>query len=282
MHTGRQGLGSGRRIFAAASSAKAPTDAAVNGLIPVTHDEAASQIEYRNRARSDFEQKRDVTRLMKARKTLLELDEKRGISVGRPNTFEENEVHSLRLKQFNILWIDPSNLETIPETMQAQLKDDDKFGQQRWGEGMNDHHVDKDRLRAQMRSDSLRPLVEDVDYGVSIDDEVPKDAPSKGTMTDFDPDTIQDTKDWLLLSVSEQYLFLLDDALILVRTTWSLCCVATAFLHAPFLLERSPEPIQTVNDDAYCLFAGPGASAVHAWIPATGVLLLLLVWCRVR
>lgn len=63
------------------------------------------------------------------------------------------------------------------------------------------------QLRAQMRLDALRPLTDGEDYGAEADDDrIPgfataaSEAVSDQAM-DFDVDTVQDTKDWLLLSV---------------------------------------------------------------------------------
>ncbi|KAG8925893.1 hypothetical protein FRC00_003519 [Tulasnella sp. 408] len=188
MWAGRQGLGSGRRIFAVNPSPPAP-NIPPNGLAPVTQDEARSQTDYLNRARGEFEQKRDFARLTKARKTLVELDDKRGVL-------------------FNILWIEPTDVETIPEPMLLRL-DKEGYGEPASlaGTVQTSNKSEATQLRVQIQRDALRPLTSDTIYGAEEGDGLvpelvaaPPKVVSDQTM-DFDVETIQDTKDWLLLSV---------------------------------------------------------------------------------
>ncbi|KAG8905505.1 hypothetical protein FRC01_008323 [Tulasnella sp. 417] len=190
MWAGRQGLGSGRRIFAVNPS---PQVASVpeNGVAPVTQDEARSQTDYINRAREEFQQKRDFGRLAKARKTLVELDEKRGVP-------------------FNILWIEPTIVETIPEPMLLRLEKEGCGELASLAETIQSSRKSgSTQLRAQMRLDALRPLASDAIYGAEEDDGLvsePVAAPPKAVSNqamEFDVDTVQDTKDWLLLPRAE-------------------------------------------------------------------------------
>ncbi|KIO28850.1 hypothetical protein M407DRAFT_71300 [Tulasnella calospora MUT 4182] len=194
MWAGRQGLGSGRRIFAVNPSPQAP-NVPPNGLAPVTQDEARSQTDYLNRAREEFEQKRDFGRLAKARKTLVELDEKQGVP-------------------FNILWIEPTNAETIPEPMLIRLEKEG-FGElaSLAGTVQPGNKSESAQLRAQMRLDALRPLASDTIYGAEEDDGLVSElvaAPPKvvsDQAMDFDVDTVQDRLRFTLQHLRQEYVY---------------------------------------------------------------------------
>ncbi|KAG8897310.1 hypothetical protein FRB99_008234, partial [Tulasnella sp. 403] len=180
---GRQGLGRGKRVFAV------DQDDAGAGERKTATEQAVVQ-DYRNRAREEFEEKRDYGRLAKARKTLFNLDEKHGI-------------------EFNIFWIDPDDVSTIPEDLRRLLEVNDD-GQQ---SNLNVHRANKneaDRLRAKMQADALQPLPKSDSYEENDEEgststlllvqRQKSGASTAGLALKFDEDTIQDTRDWLVLA----------------------------------------------------------------------------------
>lgn len=120
---------------------------------------------------------------------------------------EQLTLFSFRI-QFNILWIEPTDVETIPEPMLLRL-DKEGYGElaSLAGAVQTSKKSEATQLRAQIQRDALRPLASDVIYGAEERDGLvpelvaaPPKAVSDQTM-DFDVETVQDTKDWLLLSV---------------------------------------------------------------------------------
>ncbi|KAG8875420.1 hypothetical protein FRB97_005091 [Tulasnella sp. 331] len=182
---GRKGLGLGKRTFAVEPKPKTTLS---NGIVPIDSHVQESQDAYRARVREEHERGRAVGRLVNARKTLIDLDEKNGIV-------------------FNIIRIDPLNTETIPPELLYLLDDLDLD---------NQNHDTAARLRAQMQRDTLQTLDHNEDpldggRGLPLSEKAAGKATvqQKVDMT-FDEDTLQDTRDWLQLSVQDRLRFTLE------------------------------------------------------------------------
>ncbi|KAG8930167.1 hypothetical protein FRC03_006465 [Tulasnella sp. 419] len=212
---GRKGLGMGKRLLS--------TDESVEGNRPsklLKIDEASlnatapNQVDYRNRAKEEYEERKTFGRLASAKKTLVQLD-------------EDNDV------KFNILCIDPQNpSETIPKGLLARLEDlidprllsasaSDDAGRSRIVPGSeSDNRTQAERLKAQMRADALVPL----SAGLDVIDEPSKreetaSEADKSLDSDFDDETVQDARDWLMLTNKQRLQFTLDH----LRKTYHYC-----------------------------------------------------------
>jgi len=164
---------------------------------------------------------------------LIDLDEKHGVQVG---PLEHSVPVSLTVHfgwiQFNILWIDPDDQDTIPTELRRILQDEGTP----IANGRN--HDAAEMLRAQMRADALEPL-ETTELEVG-----PKEGGSVGGLT-FDPDTVEDTRDWLQLSARDRLGFTLGH---LRERYWYCFWCGTSYEDASELSELCPGEDEDSHD----------------------------------
>ncbi|KAG8999754.1 hypothetical protein FRB93_013126 [Tulasnella sp. JGI-2019a] len=199
---GRKGLGLGKRTFAVTTKPPTPS---VNGIDPKAKE---SQEEYRARVREEFQRSRDAGRVVSARKTLVDLDEKNGVA-------------------FNILWIDPQNLDTISPELLQLIDDPGSAASLLQADAQN--HDTATQLRAQMQKDALQPLESEEDplgsrgqlslSGTEGATTTGTARPTRNPNMTIDEDTIQDTKDWLQLNAQDRLRFTLQH----LRSTYYYC-----------------------------------------------------------
>jgi len=148
--TGKKGLGSGKRALSPGATER---NAKVAKL-----DEEANKETYRSRAREDYEERRAEGRLLSATRTLQELDEKGGV-------------------QFNVLSLNPHDVDSIPPELLEKLTDYANEHSRMYVTG--DKEAEHEKLRRQMRRDALQPL--DV---VANDEDSPDPTLRKQTLGD--------------------------------------------------------------------------------------------------
>lgn len=182
---GKQGIGSRKR----AASPSAAERLAKMAKMAEDHE----KLDFRDRARMEYEQRRAEKQLAPAQRTCATLDEKAGREA-RP--FPRAPLpHTLivRCLQFNVLWLNPANPDTFPEGLLDELDDPElilSLKQQR-----PDHSIEG-RLRARMLADALQPVA-------SLDDDEASTAvqPEALRKTPYSEEDIKEAVQFLRLTV---------------------------------------------------------------------------------
>ncbi|KZT26980.1 hypothetical protein NEOLEDRAFT_1131478 [Neolentinus lepideus HHB14362 ss-1] len=129
--TGKQGIGTLKR---------GPSPTSLERLAKMAKkNEEIDQDTFRNRARTDYLERRAEGRLGPAQATCTSLDEKAG-------------------KTFNVLWLNPNHPDAFPEGLMDALADDPAVATMRRRREQDDIEA---RLRKQMKADALQPLSDD-------------------------------------------------------------------------------------------------------------------------
>jgi len=203
--TGRKGIGLGKR---------APSPTELDRLAKVAKAaEDADNESFRDRSRREFEQRRAEARLGPAQRTCATLDERAG-------------------KEFNVLWLDPTNPEAFPAGLVEAVE--------RGGDGRGGQRSVEEQLRAQMRADALRPL----------DDEDGEDLPKKaGSGADdgvpLPPRSIEEATQFLQLNPVER----LDRVLRYLRAEYHYCFwCGTQYKSSNEMQEECPGPDEDMHD----------------------------------
>lgn len=157
---GKKGLGSGKRALSPGAKERIAKVAKV--------DEEVNKETYRSRAREDYEERRAEGRLLSATRTLQELDEKGGVQVSPSFAHHRHPfelAHLLTLSfgcnQFNVLSLNPHDVDSIPPDLLEKLTDYANEHSRTHVAG--DKETEHEKLRRQMRRDALQPLDEVAD-----------------------------------------------------------------------------------------------------------------------
>jgi len=144
--------------------------------------EETDHVGFRDRARQEYEERRAQGRLAPAQRTCINLDEKDG-------------------RKFNVLWLNPENVETFPEGFIDDLDDPElvaRLSRQQVGDTI------EGRLKAKMRADALQPLTTTLE-----DDEAP---PEKAKLrgSPYSEEEIQEARQFLRLNAKHRLQLVLD------------------------------------------------------------------------
>lgn len=149
----------------------------------------ASKETFRDLARRDYEERRADARLTPAQRTCMTLDERAGITVSLdPFHSLRNAVNDVGLcgpPQFNVLWLNPNEMDTIPKGLTDALLEYTQGAFPVPSGGSNE----ATRLRDQMRADALQPVTSDDDENTFINNREMNKAPRR---EDFPVDTVEE------------------------------------------------------------------------------------------
>jgi len=199
--SGKKGIGLGKR---------APSPAELDRLAKVAKaSEEADQESFRDRTRREFEQRRAEARLVPAQQTCATLDERAA-------------------KEFNVLWLDPTNSDSFPPGLEDVLAEATAAV---WVGG----DTPERRLRAQMRADTLRPLDDGEDIPTNTDS-------GNGP---WPPDTIDEAAQFLRLNPVER----LSRVLHYLRAEYYYCFwCGTQYKSSDEMREECPGPDEDMHD----------------------------------
>ncbi|KIP12828.1 hypothetical protein PHLGIDRAFT_60997 [Phlebiopsis gigantea 11061_1 CR5-6] len=144
-----------------------------------------SHTDFRDRARIEYEERRAEKQLGPAQRTCTTLDEKAE-------------------REFNVLWLNPANLETFPDGLVDAFDDVDLITSLR--QLQPDHSIEG-RLRACMKADALQPVVSLDDEGDEDPEAVHNDAPRK---TPYSEEDIKEAVQFLRLTAKDRLELVLD------------------------------------------------------------------------
>ena len=157
--------------------------------------EDASKENFRDFARREYEERRAEARLAPAQRTCTTLDEKAGITVSEFCSYFGTWQMSSRsavTHQFNVLWLDPHELDSIPEGLTNTLLE--------YTQGVplvpSSRGNEATRLRDQMRADALQPVTGDDDENTLNDDKG-----NKAAQQDFPIETVEEAAYFFRLGV---------------------------------------------------------------------------------
>ncbi|KAG1715929.1 hypothetical protein ID866_1218 [Astraeus odoratus] len=140
--------------------------------------EKAEQESFRDRSRREYEERHAESRLILAQRTCFNLDEKAGIVVG------------TLVDTFNVLWLNPNHVETIPPELSDALAESISTIPATGGS-------ETARLRNQMRTDALVPLT--AGYDDDEADPVPGNLSSNEQQGDLAPEAVEEAVHFLRL-----------------------------------------------------------------------------------
>jgi len=213
--SGKRGIGLGKR---------APSPTELDRLAKVARaTEEADKTSFRDRSRREFEQRRAEARLGPAQRTCVTLDERAG-------------------KEFNVLWLDPTNLDTFPAGLvdAVVVVETTSQGDARGRRGLATST--DERLRAQMRADALEPL-----EPLDDDESLPKmkAADSDEPSNSLPPERIEEATQFLRLNPVER----LDRVLQYLRTEYHYCFwCGTQYKSSDEMQEECPGPDEDMHD----------------------------------
>ncbi|KIK90991.1 hypothetical protein PAXRUDRAFT_14034 [Paxillus rubicundulus Ve08.2h10] len=158
--SGKQGIGSGKRARSPGASDRLAKMAKMA--------EEASNESFRDRSRREYEEKRAEARLAPAQRTCMTLDEKAEITVSTVaiGCYAVNTSPLLDHFQFNVLWLNPNDTDSIPKGLTDALSE---YTQLISPVAVLGQSNEVTRLRNQMRADALLPVCGDEDDDVLID-----------------------------------------------------------------------------------------------------------------
>jgi len=220
--SGRRGIGLGKR---------APSPTELERLAKVARAaEEADRTSFRDRSRREFEQRRAEARLGPAQRTCATLDERAG-------------------KEFNVLWLDPTNPDTFPAglvdavVVETTSQGDDARG----GERLTSTTTTEERLRAQMQADALEPLE-------PLDDDDDKNLPlpklkaadsNEPSSPPLPPERIEEVAQFLNLNPVER----LDRVLQYLSMEYHYCFwCGTEYKSSDEMQEECPGPDEDMHD----------------------------------
>ncbi|KAJ2924936.1 hypothetical protein H1R20_g12132, partial [Candolleomyces eurysporus] len=141
---GKQGIGLGKRARSPSASERLAKIAKMA--------EDSEHKDFRSRARDEYNNRRAEGRLGPAQRTCVTLDEESG-------------------KEFNVLWLNPTNENTFPPGLIDALTSHSNLLlgliNPRQGDPSTIRETEAQRLRAQMQADALQPLDDEQDAGSS-------------------------------------------------------------------------------------------------------------------
>ncbi|KAI0254315.1 hypothetical protein BJV78DRAFT_1274148 [Lactifluus subvellereus] len=198
--SGKKGIGLGKR---------APSPAELERLAKVARaSEEADKESFRDRTRREFEQRRAEARLEPAQRTCATLDERAG-------------------KEFNVLWLDPTNPDSFPLGLEDVLAETTA-----WDGG--DITTER-KLRAQMRADALRPLDDGEDLPRNTDSGIGS----------WPPEMIDEAAQFLRLNPTER----LSRVLHYLRAEYYYCFwCGTQYKSSDEMREECPGPDEDMHD----------------------------------
>ncbi|KIY49526.1 RNA-binding domain-containing protein [Fistulina hepatica ATCC 64428] len=208
--TGRTGIGVKRR------PPSPPSVEMAAKMVKMAED--AKKIDFRDRARTEYEDRRAAGKLRSAQRTCRTLDEKAE-------------------KDYNVLWLDPENPHSFPtgliEGLETLTTLDLRIVTAR---DEDDEGIDRaTRLRRQMREDALRPID-------SADDEMPR----KSIATpEYAPDVLEEAVQFLRLPARDR----LSLVLAYLRTRYAYCLYCgTQYDNEADMKENCPGPEEDDHD----------------------------------
>lgn len=158
--------------------------------------EDAGKETFRDFNRREYEERRAEARLTPAQRTCTTLDEMAGITVSVLfMSCASMCVHcSVITHQFNVLWINPNDVDSVPKGLMAALLE--------YTQGISlvpsGRSNEATRLRDQMRADALQPVASDEDDNASND----HNGMNKGTQQeDFPVETVEEAAHFFRLRV---------------------------------------------------------------------------------
>lgn len=173
---GKKGIGLGKR----AASPSAPERLAKMAKMA----EESKHVDFRDRARMEYAERRAEKQLGPAQRTCANLDEKAG-------------------REFNVLWLNPMNPDTFPEGLLDDLDDPELITSLRH---LRPDHSLEGRLRARMQADALQPVA-----SLEDDDETTSPAEvEKPRKTPYSEEDIKEAVQFLRLSAKDRLELVLD------------------------------------------------------------------------
>ncbi|CCM01693.1 uncharacterized protein FIBRA_03757 [Fibroporia radiculosa] len=210
---GRKGIGSGKRP---------PSPSASERLAKMAKmAEATDHATFRDRTRQEYEERRAQGRLAPAQRTCANLDEKAG-------------------RKFNVLWLNPDNVDSFPEGLIDALDDPSLIAallRQRAGDGI------EGQMRSRMRADALHPLKTSLN-----DDDLPATDTEKPDLSSlaYSEEEIEEAAQFLQLKASHDKLQLLLDYL---RQTYAYCFwCGTEYDDQEDMSQNCPGPDEDAHD----------------------------------
>ncbi|GJE84658.1 G patch domain-containing protein [Phanerochaete sordida] len=173
---GKKGIGLGKR----AASPSAPERLAKMVKMAEEHE----HVDFRDRARMEYAERRAEKQLGPAQRTCANLDEKAG-------------------REFNVLWLHPLNPDTFPEGLLDELDDPALITSLRQ---LRPDHSMEGRLRARMQADALQPVA-------SLEDDDETASPAQGEKlkkTPYSEEDIKEAVQFLRLSAKDRLELVLD------------------------------------------------------------------------
>ncbi|EKM59672.1 uncharacterized protein PHACADRAFT_85873 [Phanerochaete carnosa HHB-10118-sp] len=174
--TGKKGIGLGKRAASPSASERLAKMAKMA--------EQSEHVDFRDRARMEYQERRAEKQLGPAQRTCANLDEKAG-------------------REFNVLWLNPMNPDTFPESLLDELDDPELITSLR---KLQPDHSLEGRLRARMQADALQPvanLEDDDETSSPVQDEKPRKTP-------YSEEDIKEAVQFLRLSAQDRLELVLD------------------------------------------------------------------------
>ncbi|KAI0003010.1 hypothetical protein BJV74DRAFT_730695, partial [Russula compacta] len=203
--SGTKGIGLGKR-------APSPTELERLAKVAKAAEEAGEE-SFRSRSRRGFEQKRAEARLGPAQRTCVTLDERAG-------------------KEFNVLWLDPTNPDTFPANLVDAMIE---RGIPAWAGGAE--RPTEERLREQMQADALGPL------GDNDGEDLPKKADFGEAF--LSPEIVEEAAQFLHMDPAERLAHVLQ----YLRAEYHYCFwCGTQYKSSDEMQEECPGPDEDMHD----------------------------------
>ncbi|KAI0346744.1 hypothetical protein BDW22DRAFT_1322252 [Trametopsis cervina] len=208
--TGKKGIGLGNKRAASPNAAERLAKMA-------KMEDQRDHTDFRDRARQEYEERRAEGRLVPAQSTCITLDEKAG-------------------REFNVLWLNPSNPDSFPEGLVDALEDPEVlFALKRQ---QHDGGIEG-RLRARMQADALQPLKS------SLEEDGVDDAKADLNKTPYSEEDLKEAAQFLRLGAKDRLQLVLD----YLRRRYAYCFwCGTEYDDQDDLEEHCPGPDEDAHD----------------------------------